>query len=74
MSGLDFEMPACVGPVSYRDLDAVRVDIANLRAALADAEVEDAFMTAASPGVIWCSSKTSTTPPMRSTSRRSRTR
>jgi 5-methyltetrahydropteroyltriglutamate--homocysteine methyltransferase len=52
MSGLDFEMPACVGPVSYRDLDAVRTDIANLRAALADAEVEDAFMTAASPGVI----------------------
>ena len=29
MSGLDFEMPACVGPVSYRDLDAVRADIAN---------------------------------------------
>ena len=52
MSGLDFEMPACVGPVSYRDLDAVRADIANLRAALADPEVEDAFMTAASPGVI----------------------
>jgi 5-methyltetrahydropteroyltriglutamate--homocysteine methyltransferase len=52
MGGLDFEMPACVGPVSYRDLDAVRADIANLKAAVADAEVEDAFMTAASPGVI----------------------
>jgi 5-methyltetrahydropteroyltriglutamate--homocysteine methyltransferase len=52
MSGLDFEMPACIGPVSYRDLDAVRADIANLRAALEGADVEDAFMSAASPGVI----------------------
>jgi 5-methyltetrahydropteroyltriglutamate--homocysteine methyltransferase len=30
----------------------VRTDIANLKAALADVEVEDAFMTAASPGII----------------------
>jgi 5-methyltetrahydropteroyltriglutamate--homocysteine methyltransferase len=52
LGGLDFEMPACVGPVSYRDLDAVRTDIANLQAAVAGAHVEDAFMTAASPGVI----------------------
>jgi 5-methyltetrahydropteroyltriglutamate--homocysteine methyltransferase len=52
MGGIDFEMPACIGPVSYRDLDAVRTDIANLQAAVAAAEVEDAFMTAASPGVI----------------------
>jgi 5-methyltetrahydropteroyltriglutamate--homocysteine methyltransferase len=52
MGGLDFAMPACVGPVSYRDLEAVRTDIANLQAAVAGAAVEDAFMTAASPGVI----------------------
>jgi 5-methyltetrahydropteroyltriglutamate--homocysteine methyltransferase len=52
MGGLDFEMPACVGPVSYRDLDAVRADIANLKAALDGVDVEDAFMSAASPGVI----------------------
>ncbi len=52
MGGLDFAMPACVGPVSYRDLDAVRADIANLQAAIADTDVEDAFLTAASPGVI----------------------
>ncbi len=52
MGGLDFAMPACVGEVSYRDLDAVRTDIANLKAAVAGAEVEDAFLTAASPGVI----------------------
>jgi 5-methyltetrahydropteroyltriglutamate--homocysteine methyltransferase len=52
MGALDFEMPACIGPVSYRDLEAVRTDIANLKAAVAEADVEDAFMTAASPGVI----------------------
>lgn len=28
---LDFAMPACIGPVSYRDLDAVRDDVANLK-------------------------------------------
>ena len=49
--------PACVSPLSYRDHDAVRTDIANLRAALdtaasAGTPAEDAFMTAASPGVI----------------------
>jgi 5-methyltetrahydropteroyltriglutamate--homocysteine methyltransferase len=52
MGGLDFEMPACIGPVAYRDLDAVRADIANLQAALEGADVEDAFLSAASPGVI----------------------
>jgi len=52
MGDLDFEMPACIGPVRYRDLDAVRADIANLEAALEGADVEDAFMSAASPGVI----------------------
>jgi 5-methyltetrahydropteroyltriglutamate--homocysteine methyltransferase len=44
--------PACVGPLSYRDLDAVRTDIANLKAALDGAGAEDAFMSAASPGII----------------------
>ncbi|HET8980844.1 MAG TPA: cobalamin-independent methionine synthase II family protein [Solirubrobacteraceae bacterium] len=52
MGELDFEMPACVGPVAYRDLEAVRADIDNLQTAVAGADVEDAFMTAASPGVI----------------------
>jgi 5-methyltetrahydropteroyltriglutamate--homocysteine methyltransferase len=32
LGGLDFEMPACVGPVAYRDRDGVRTDIENLRA------------------------------------------
>jgi 5-methyltetrahydropteroyltriglutamate--homocysteine methyltransferase len=44
--------PACTGPIEWRDRDAVRVDIANLRGALAGAPATDAFMTAASPGVI----------------------
>ncbi len=52
MGGLDFEMPECIGPVAYRDLDAVRTDLANLKDAVANAGVEDVFMTAASPGVI----------------------
>jgi 5-methyltetrahydropteroyltriglutamate--homocysteine methyltransferase len=52
MGDIDFAMPACVGPVAYRDLDAVRADVANLKAALDGADVEDAFLSAASPGVI----------------------
>jgi 5-methyltetrahydropteroyltriglutamate--homocysteine methyltransferase len=44
--------PACVGPLSYRDTEAVRTDIANLRAALDGSGAHDAFMSAASPGVI----------------------
>ncbi|MEA2245712.1 MAG: 5-methyltetrahydropteroyltriglutamate--homocysteine methyltransferase [Solirubrobacteraceae bacterium] len=52
MGGIDFAMPACVGPVSYRGQDAVGADIANLQAALDGARVEDAFLSAASPGVI----------------------
>ena len=52
LSGIDFAMPACVGPVTYRGLNAVRADIANLQAALDGVGVEDAFLSAASPGVI----------------------
>jgi 5-methyltetrahydropteroyltriglutamate--homocysteine methyltransferase len=44
--------PACVGPLSYRDRGAVRSDIANLKAALEEVAVDDAFMSAASPGII----------------------
>ena len=44
--------PACVGPVTYRDPGAVRADVANLHAALEGSGAEEAFMTAASPGVI----------------------
>jgi len=44
--------PACDGPVLLRDPDAVHKDIANLKAAVQDAEPADVFMSAASPGVI----------------------
>lgn len=44
--------PACNGPVAWKDPDAVRGDIATFNAALAETPTEDAFLTAASPGVI----------------------
>jgi 5-methyltetrahydropteroyltriglutamate--homocysteine methyltransferase len=47
--------PACTGPVKLKDPDAVQRDIANFQTALAAlgaARPVDAFMTAASPGVI----------------------
>lgn len=47
--------PACTGPVTLADTQAVHRDIANLNAALdalGDQRPTDAFMTAASPGVI----------------------
>ncbi|HEY3118766.1 MAG TPA: cobalamin-independent methionine synthase II family protein, partial [Chloroflexota bacterium] len=44
--------PACNGPVSLRDPDAVQRDIANLRAALQGKEPAEVFMTAVSPGTI----------------------
>jgi 5-methyltetrahydropteroyltriglutamate--homocysteine methyltransferase len=45
-------MPACDRPIAYRDTEAVRTDIANLRAALDGGDAEEAFLSAASPGVI----------------------
>src|SRR5262245_46916041 len=44
--------PACTGPISLRDARAGQVDAENLTAALARVKVTEAFMTAASPGVI----------------------
>ncbi|HEY2594911.1 MAG TPA: cobalamin-independent methionine synthase II family protein, partial [Chloroflexota bacterium] len=40
---------ACTGPVTYIGQDRVREDMANLRAALASVQVEEAFVTALSP-------------------------
>ena len=42
----------CVGPIAWRDREPLHQDIANLKAALADANIADAFMTAASPGLV----------------------
>jgi 5-methyltetrahydropteroyltriglutamate--homocysteine methyltransferase len=49
-----FKRAACVGPIELVDRVAVQTDIANLKAALAgiDGVVTEAFMNAASPGVI----------------------
>jgi 5-methyltetrahydropteroyltriglutamate--homocysteine methyltransferase len=44
--------PACDGPISVRDATAVQSDIENLKAALAPVDAAEAFMTAASPGVV----------------------
>jgi 5-methyltetrahydropteroyltriglutamate--homocysteine methyltransferase len=44
--------PSNNGPVTLRDAAAVRRDIANFKAALEGVNVADAFMTAASPGVV----------------------
>jgi 5-methyltetrahydropteroyltriglutamate--homocysteine methyltransferase len=44
--------PSCNGPIDWRDRAAVGKDVANLRAALDGSRPAEAFMTAASPGVI----------------------
>jgi 5-methyltetrahydropteroyltriglutamate--homocysteine methyltransferase len=44
--------PACNAPIAVRDRDAARTDVDNLKAALAGVNGTDAFMSAASPGVI----------------------
>ena len=45
-------VPTCEGPIEYVGAAAAQRDIDNLRAALRDVEVEGAFLTAASPGVV----------------------
>lgn len=45
-----FPRPACIGPVSLRNPDAVHRDIANLTAALERRGYAEAFLTAVSPG------------------------
>ena len=44
--------PACTGPISWKDEDAVQRDIKRLKDATSGVESEEVFMTAASPGVI----------------------
>ena len=44
--------PACNGPIDWKDRTAVQKDVGNLRAAVDGASPTEAFMTAASPGVI----------------------
>ncbi|MGH7313430.1 MAG: cobalamin-independent methionine synthase II family protein, partial [Candidatus Rokuibacteriota bacterium] len=44
--------PTCDGPIDWKDRTAVPKDVENLKAALKEAQPTEAFMTAASPGVI----------------------
>ena len=44
--------PACNAAISVRDPAAARTDVAHLRAALARVDVQEGFLTAASPGVV----------------------
>ena len=47
-----YHRPICTGPVAVKDLTSLHADIAHLRAAAARHGVQEAFMNAASPGVI----------------------
>jgi 5-methyltetrahydropteroyltriglutamate--homocysteine methyltransferase len=51
-SGVHMKRPACTGPIAYRDRDALRIDLDNLKSALGGALVADSFVSAASPGVV----------------------
>ena len=42
--------PICVAPLTYTGADAIKADIANFKAALSAAEVEEGFMSAVAPG------------------------
>lgn len=51
-AGAILRRPSCTGAVSYKDRKAVDKDINNLKAAVAQSKPIEAFMSAASPGVI----------------------
>jgi 5-methyltetrahydropteroyltriglutamate--homocysteine methyltransferase len=51
-SSASIPQPACTGPITWKDREAVQRDIATLQAAVGTRQVEEVFMTAASPGVI----------------------
>ena len=44
--------PCCVGPISYSGAEAVRRDVANLKAAADAAGIEEAFMTSIAVGTV----------------------
>ena len=52
MGKQSFKRAACVGPIELVDRDAMQIDVANLRLAVAAHPPVEAFMNAASPGVI----------------------
>ncbi len=51
-TAIDVTNPACTGPVAYQGHEALQADIANLTDALAGTDATEAFMNAASPGIV----------------------
>lgn len=51
-SSVRMPVPTCIGPVRYANRDALRFDIDTFRAALAGRAFEEAFIPAATPGMI----------------------
>ncbi len=47
-----FKRTCCIGPIEIRDREAVKIDVANFRAAVDHHKPVDAFLNAASPGVV----------------------
>jgi 5-methyltetrahydropteroyltriglutamate--homocysteine methyltransferase len=47
-----FKRQSCVGPIKVVERESLRKDLANLRAAVNEAGAKEAFMNAASPGVV----------------------
>jgi 5-methyltetrahydropteroyltriglutamate--homocysteine methyltransferase len=47
-----YRRPRCVGPIAVKDLEPMRKDVANMRAAVDAAAPAEAFLNAASPGVV----------------------
>jgi 5-methyltetrahydropteroyltriglutamate--homocysteine methyltransferase len=46
------QTPACIAPIAMRDHQAVKADLAHLKAALGKNPAPEAFLTAASPGLV----------------------
>ena len=51
-SSTTMPQPACTGPIAWKDWPSVQKAIDNLKEAVSGVQVEEVFMTAASPGVI----------------------
>jgi 5-methyltetrahydropteroyltriglutamate--homocysteine methyltransferase len=47
-----FRRASCIGPVAVRDREPLQRDLANFRAATAAAPITEAFLSAASPGLV----------------------
>ena len=47
-----YTRPRCTGPVTVKDMKPLEIDLVNLRKAIDGISISEAFMNAASPGVI----------------------